>query len=227
MRCRGGQCSAALAGESSRRCEEWQLNCTARPAAAGARPFNISQLLITSHRISTCNSSLAGADRCVSFYCWQGVHADGVDGDGTAALMYAAIAGHTACVRALIEGGAKVDCIDPAGVTPLMLAAGRGHGEVCQVLLEGGAQLTVKAVSGVYVGQSALDVAVAAFEPAVAALLLSWAEAHPVDGDIMTPDPLVAEVDNLLDTAQLGDEGISAAPLTDMVMSAGATAGVV
>ena len=126
---------------------------------------------------------------------------DGVDRDGATALMYAAIAGHEECVRALIEGGATVDCTDPAGASPLMLAAGRGHGDVCQSLLEGGAQLTVQGTSGPYQAQTALDVAVAAFEPAVAALLLSWADAHHIDGDIIAPDLLAAEADNLLDAA--------------------------
>ena len=150
----------------------------------------------------------------------QGVDANATDGDGSSALMYAAIAGHAACVRVLLESGATVDCTDPTGVSPLMLAASRGHGEVCTALLSAGAQLTVKATSGPYKGQTALDVAIAAFEPAVAAQLLAWAEAHSVAGEIMAPDPLAAEADDLLDAVQSGGSEQSAQGLTELVMSA-------
>jgi hypothetical protein len=150
----------------------------------------------------------------------QGVDANGVDEAGATALMYAAIAGHVACVSALLEGGATVDSKDPAGVSPLMLAASRGHTDVCQALLEGGAQLTLKATSGLYKGQTPLDVAIAAFEPAVAAHLLSWAEAHPVDGDIMAPDPLAGQVDDLLETPGVRLQEASATAQTEMALSA-------
>jgi hypothetical protein len=159
----------------------------------------------------------------------QGVEADGADADGTTALMYASVLGHVSCVEVLLQAGAVVDRVDPAGVTALMLSASRGHCQACSALLEAGAQLTVKAAAGPYAGQTALDVAIAAFEPAAAALLVGWAEAHPVDGDIMAPDALAAQADHLFDadTAAQATAAAAAAaaangsPLTEVVMGAG------
>ena len=78
--------------------------------------------------------------------------------------LYASVLGHVSCVEVLLQAGAVVDRVDPAGVTALMLSASRGHCQACSALLEAGAQLTVKAAAGPYAGQTALDVAIAAFE---------------------------------------------------------------
>ena len=210
----GGGSSCALCAAAAISAAQPSLENLLDAAKTGNSTALRAQLLqvpVLSLELRSCASPPV-PQRAMLSCCWQGVDVDAVDGDGTVALMYAAIAGHEECVRALIEGGAKVDCTDPAGTSPLMLAAGRGHVDVCQVLLEGGAKLTAQGITGPCKGQTALDVAVAAFEPAVAALLLSWAEAHPIDGDIMAPDLLAAEADNLLDAAQ-----------SEMVATAGAT----
>lgn len=62
-------------------------------------------------------------------------------------------------VRALLEHKAKVDAVNKDGETALMRAASEGHTACAALLLRHGADVARRAVSGDYIGKSALEIA--------------------------------------------------------------------
>jgi len=68
------------------------------------------------------------------------------DGDGTTALMYAALYGTTEDMRVLLEHGANPNAHNHAGVTPLMWAA--ADAVKVQLLLERGADPRIRSLDG-------------------------------------------------------------------------------
>ena len=62
-------------------------------------------------------------------------------------------------VAALISHGADVNAREVDGETPLMRASINGHAKVVEALLDAGADKELKATSGDYEGNTALDIA--------------------------------------------------------------------
>jgi len=65
--------------------------------------------------------------------------ANAIDGDGTPALMRAAMLGHADIVTLLIHRGAYTERRDPKGYTSLLHACERGKAKAVKALLDGGA----------------------------------------------------------------------------------------
>ena len=66
--------------------------------------------------------------------------ADGRDGYGMTALMFAAAGGDTEMARALIDNGAPVNGVSDIGISALMFAAEWGHADIVAMLLGEGAE---------------------------------------------------------------------------------------
>jgi len=68
-----------------------------------------------------------------------GAAVDACDGDGRAALHWAADCGSVECCRVLLEAGARVDLRDGDGLTPLAYAVICDRGDVVDLLMANGA----------------------------------------------------------------------------------------
>lgn len=88
-----------------------------------------------------------------------GLDTDQPDGEGRAALHWAAYKGFADTIRLLLVLDARYTLADKEGCTPLHWAAIKGNGEACTVLLQGGSWcvLTYKDVTGCTPAQLALD----------------------------------------------------------------------
>ena len=74
-------------------------------------------------------------------------------------LHIAAALNEIEAVAALISHGADVNARNKGGETPLMLASWWGHAKVVEALLDAGADKELKATSGIWKGNTALDIA--------------------------------------------------------------------
>ena len=74
-------------------------------------------------------------------------------------------------VAALISHGADVNARNEWGKTPLMWASFNGHAKVVEALLDAGADKELKATSGIWEGETALDFAQDANKGDVVAIL--------------------------------------------------------
>ena len=74
-------------------------------------------------------------------------------------LHTAAINNKIEAVAALLSPGADVNARGGGGQTPLMKASYRGYAKVVEALLDAGADKELKATSGSWEGETALDIA--------------------------------------------------------------------
>ncbi len=77
-----------------------------------------------------------------------GADANGRDGKGWTALMYAVDRGYTLLARPLLEAGADPNLRAPDGATALFIAAVHGHTEIVVALMEAGADPSIAGPGG-------------------------------------------------------------------------------
>ncbi|KAJ3188029.1 hypothetical protein HDU85_006422, partial [Gaertneriomyces sp. JEL0708] len=99
--------------------------------------------------IRAASSGDVGGVRLFLRSCKEHIDVNGLDEDGSCALIYACAIGHEEVVGLLLgEGGCSVDIRDKHGWTPLMWACANNYYETARLLVDMGASKDVQSYSG-------------------------------------------------------------------------------
>lgn len=85
--------------------------------------------------------AIRGGKECVAVLLGAGADVNGLQPDGSTALITAADIGSDSCVDLLIKAGADVNTMDKSGKTALMWAAERAHLKCIESLIKAGADV--------------------------------------------------------------------------------------